>query len=169
MRRISLKVAAPTDARSVASKTFHFCFIGVAGQSLLPPTRGRWRAFSITAFHGYCRFPDEKSFTALPVRATESATHNFPIICLNRIAIIAFPSPFRAPTIPLTETQGGARRLACRWAGIHIPFGEKTLAISTRNDPLDWLLVAQALSEDDSHCHPGFATRCLCRHPPLSP
>ena len=43
-RRISLKVAASTDAGSVESKTFLFCFVGLAGQSLLPPTRGRWRA-----------------------------------------------------------------------------------------------------------------------------
>jgi hypothetical protein len=49
-RRISLKVAASTDAGSVESKTFLFCFVGLAGQSLLPPTRGRWRAYSVTTF-----------------------------------------------------------------------------------------------------------------------
>ena len=43
-RRIRLKVAASTDAGSAESQTFQFCSLGVARQSLLPPTRGRRRA-----------------------------------------------------------------------------------------------------------------------------
>ena len=45
-RRFSLKVAAPTDSESMASDSSHLSSPGVAGLSLLPPTQGRWRAFS---------------------------------------------------------------------------------------------------------------------------
>ena len=94
-RRISLKVAASTDARSVESKTIYSGSIGLAGQSLLPPTRGRWRAFSITAFHDYCRFPDEKCFTALPLEGFSLCPILHSIPPINRWAIIGCPKGTR--------------------------------------------------------------------------
>ena len=60
----------------------------------------------------------------------EPTIHNFGIIFLTRNAIIVLPCPFRAVVILSTATQGGARRLACRWAGIRIPFGEKMVVNS---------------------------------------
>ncbi len=49
-RRFSFTVAAPTDAGSVESDQFHLSSLGLAFQSLLPPTRGRWRAISDNPF-----------------------------------------------------------------------------------------------------------------------
>ncbi len=66
-RRFSLKIAAPTDTRSVESKKFHSCSIGVASQSLLPPTQGRWRVFSVTVFHYHGCMSDNKSLALSPV------------------------------------------------------------------------------------------------------
>ena len=68
----------------------------LATHSLLPPTRGRWRAFSFTASCGEL------------------------ISCETTLS-----GPFRAPHLIWIVSQGGARRRACHWAGICCPFRAK--------------------------------------------
>ena len=67
--------------------------------------------------------------TDLPCKGNGTVNTQFPLHCLNRITIIAFPCPFRAPTIALNRNPGWRSMTRWPWAGIRIPFREKTCCL----------------------------------------